>query len=307
VRPACSSASSGASVIRRAPSAAAPAASSASSAERRVASPIDRLAEWPGPLRGLGQRVGHRLQRGRRSRGQPVAQPRPDQPQPRERVVRDLDPVRVHVRDRDAEVRDVLRRLPDHVRVQPPDDHAGAVAEDPRGDPRALGFRDRPVDGLLDRHDPLAQRQRLQHARLEAEPREGVRRRAGPGRGEAQPPRQPQQRPLDLAEAEPAISLARATICTVPVVVPRDCASFVRASTVLRLERGRIAAPAFAATAPAASRAARAKPESRRLARSTSPESRASRARPCRWPPRTRPGPAARRSRPGGRRRAFLP
>ena len=84
-------------------------------------------------------RVRHRLERRRGGGGELVREPAPDQPEPRDRGVGPLDAGRVGLRDRDAEVADVLGRLAQRRGVEPRHRDRALLAEELAGDRGPLG------------------------------------------------------------------------------------------------------------------------------------------------------------------------
>jgi hypothetical protein len=167
-----------------------------------VEEPADRDPQRPGGPGDGGHRVRHGLERRRCCDRKLVREPAPDQPEPGDRVVGALDAVGIRLGDHDAEVTDVLGRLPERRGIDARHGDAAFLAEELSGDRGALGGGDEVGDRRVDAADPLVERQRQQVGGGEPEPAERLGR--GPGaRGRlAQPPGQVLGRLLDARHGD---------------------------------------------------------------------------------------------------------
>ena len=103
--------------------------------------------------------IGDGFQRRCRCDRQLVREPAPDQPEPRDGVVRPLDLVGVLLGDDNPEGEDVLCRLAQRRGVDPAHRDGAFLAEELARDRRALGGRHEALDRRVDRAHALVQRQ----------------------------------------------------------------------------------------------------------------------------------------------------
>ncbi len=111
-----------------------------------------------------------------------IGQAQPDEPEPVDGIASRPDLVGVLIRHSDAEVGDILGRLAQGGTVDPAECEGRLVPKQRRGDSRPLGRGYEFSQGILNGHDALIQRQRLQIGGRQVQAFECVDRCAGAAR-----------------------------------------------------------------------------------------------------------------------------